>query len=58
MNNIYNFITTPNYSTTLSLKNNKILFLEQLLTADNQNLLSWKNIYLRTLKPPQGPTPK
>src|SRR6185312_7712703 len=38
LNNIYNFIS-PNNSTTLSLKNNKILFLEQLLTADNLNLL-------------------
>src|SRR6185437_6859416 len=56
LNNIYNFIS-PNNSTTLSLKNNKILFLEQLLTADNLNLLPWKNIYLRTLKSPRGPTP-
>src|SRR6185437_7973052 len=50
LNNIYNFIPPPNYLTTLSLKNNKILFLEQLLTADNHNILPWKNIYLRTLK--------
>ena len=41
---------------TLSLRNNQILFLEQLLTADNQFLLSWKNIYLRTHKSPCGPT--
>ena len=57
LNNIYNFISSNN-STTLSLKNNKILFLEQLLTADNLNLLPWKNIYLRTLKSPRGPIPK
>src|SRR6185312_8475555 len=57
LNNIYNFIPSPNYLTTLSLKNNKILFLEQLLTADNHNLLPWKNIYLRTSKSPRGPIP-
>jgi ribonuclease HI len=57
LNNIYNFITSPNNATTLSLKNNKILFLEQLLTADNLNILPWKNIYLRTFKSPRGPTP-
>jgi hypothetical protein len=55
LNNIYNFITSPNNSTTLSLKNNKILFLEQLLTANNLYLLLWKNIYLKTLKSPRGP---
>ena len=38
LNNIYNFIPSPNYLTTLSLKNNKILFLKQLLIADNHNL--------------------
>jgi hypothetical protein len=58
LNDIYNFILSPNNATTLSLKNNKILFLEQVLTADNHNLLPWKNIYLRTHKSPRGPIPK
>src|SRR5207253_2093128 len=58
LNSIYNFLPNPNTAMTLSLRNNQILFLEQLLTADNQYLLPWKNIYLRTRKSPRGPTPK
>src|SRR5205085_8161639 len=58
LNSIYNFLPNSNTAMTLSLRNNQILFLEQLLTADNQYLLLWKNIYLRTHKSPRGPIPK
>lgn len=52
LNLIYNFLLKPNTAMILSLRNNQILFIEQLLTADNQFLLPWKNIYLRIHKPP------
>ena len=35
LNSIYNFLPNLNSMMTLSLRNNQILFLEQLLTADN-----------------------
>ncbi|CAG8848405.1 34621_t:CDS:1, partial [Racocetra persica] len=58
LNIIYNFIpTNPKLSTIQSLKNNQILYIEQLLIADNQYLLLWNNIYLRTHKLSRGPIP-
>ena len=45
------------YSLINSLRNNKILFIEQLTTADNLYILPWNNIYLRTKKSTHGPTP-
>jgi len=57
LNLIYNFLPKQNTAMILSLRNNQILYIEQLLTADNQFLLPWKNIYLRIHKPPRGPTP-
>jgi exonuclease III/ribonuclease HI len=57
-NLIYNFLPpNPNSSTIQSLKNNRILFLEQILTANNSFLLPWKNIYLRTNKTSRGRIP-
>jgi hypothetical protein len=59
LNSIFEFLPTkPNILTINSLKNNKILFIEQLLTANNQNLLPWKNIYLRIKKSPRGHIPQ
>ena len=55
---IYNILPpTPNNLTLNSLKNNKILFIEQITTADNNFLLSWNNIYLRTNKATRGRQP-
>ena len=41
-----------------SLRNNKIIFLEQITTANNKNILTWNNIYLRTNKLNKGCQPK
>src|SRR5437868_1956171 len=58
LNLIYNFLPpNPNISTIQSLKNNNILYLEQLLTANNSHLLPWNNIYLRINKTPRGRIP-
>ena len=55
---IYNILPpTPNYLTINSLKNNKILFIEQITTANNNSLLPWNNIYLRTNKATKGRQP-
>ena len=48
---------TPNNLTINSLKNNKILFIEQITTANNKSLLPWNNIYLRTNKATKGHQP-
>jgi len=58
LNIIYNFILTNSKQSTIqNLKNNQILYIEQLLIADNQYLLLWNNIYLWTHKSPRGPIP-
>ena len=55
---IYNILPSNiSYSLINSLQNNKILFIEQLTTADNLYILSWNNIYLHTKKSTHGPTP-
>jgi len=55
---IYNILPpTPNNLTINSLKNNKILFIEQITTANNNFLLPWNNIYLRTNKATRGHQP-
>ena len=48
---------TPNDLTINSLKNNKILFIEQITTANNNFLLPWNNIYLHTSKTSRGRQP-
>jgi hypothetical protein len=58
LNSIYSLLNyKPKLQTINSLRNNKILFLEQLLTSDNQYLLPWNNIYLRTQKATRGKKP-
>src|SRR5205085_5373625 len=53
--NIYNILPSNiNLATTYSLRNNKLLFVEQITTADNLHLLPWNNIYLRTNKSTKG----
>src|SRR5260364_60487 len=55
---IYNILpTTPNNLTINSLRNNKILFIEQITTANNNSFLPWNNIYLRTNKTTRGRQP-
>ena len=55
---IYDILpTTPNNLTINSLRNNKILFIEQITTANNNSFLPWNNIYLRTNKTTRGRQP-
>src|SRR6201988_3034339 len=55
---IYNILPPfPNNLILNSLKNNIILFIEQITTANNNSLLSWNNIYLRTNKATRGRQP-
>ena len=55
---IYDILpTTPNNLTINSLRNNKILFIEQITTANNNSFLPWNNIYLRTNKTTRGCQP-
>ena len=57
-NLIYNILPpTSNNLTINSLKNNKILFIEQITTANNKFILPWNNIYLRTNKATRGRQP-
>ena len=57
--NIYNILPSNiNLATTNSLRNNKLLFVEQITTADNLHLLPWNNIYLWTNKSTKEKLPK
>jgi hypothetical protein len=47
----------PPISTTNSLRNNKIMFVEQITTANNLDILPWNNIYLRTNRTSRGCIP-
>src|ERR1043165_3040134 len=56
---IYNILpANPPIPVINSLRNNKIIFLEQITTADNKNILTWNNIYLHKNKPNKECQPK
>src|SRR5260364_56649 len=40
-----------------SMRNNQLLFIEQITTANNKYILPWNNIYLHTNKPTKGRQP-